>query len=237
MSYAGPIAAALMLIVMAGGVTWRLERSRQTALEAAAARARSARRRTSRKLDAALRRRAGRRSAKLLLGARCAAKRDDIGVALRCRRGRRRARRLAATAVHPATLAEALGGDALLPMFGRQGRRDARRGVRAAAKVTRRLRKLADGRGQLVLMARERDHAGDWRDNARVLTALLAATALILGGCVVAFWLDAERAREKAKIAALRRANLDLAMRHGRCGLWSWDLAPGASSGRPRCSI
>src|ERR1700744_1334248 len=36
MSYAGPIAAALMLLVMAGGVAWRLERSRLASLDEAA---------------------------------------------------------------------------------------------------------------------------------------------------------------------------------------------------------
>ncbi len=35
MGYAGPITAALMLLLMAGGVTWRLERSRLASLETA----------------------------------------------------------------------------------------------------------------------------------------------------------------------------------------------------------
>src|SRR5580698_9463974 len=35
MIYAGPIAAVLMLLIMAGGVTWRLERSRLASLDAA----------------------------------------------------------------------------------------------------------------------------------------------------------------------------------------------------------
>ena len=50
---------------------------------------------------------------------------------------------------------------------------------------------------------------------------------LVLAGAAASFWLDAQQSREKAKDAATRRAHLDLALRHGRCGLWNWDLDRG----------
>ncbi len=221
---AGPIAAALILVVIAVLVTWRLERSRQTALDLSARLLDLRTGELAHKLDAGFLA-APAADPQALLAQTLGGDAND-GVALLVDgEGAVRAAwpHRAATA---ATLGEALGGDALLPVFGDKSgamRIEAPGGVDSYAAV----RTLAADHGQVALIVSERAMLANWRENARVLAALLAATALILAGCVMAFWLDARRARENAKTSAARRANLDLALRHGRCGLWSWDLARG----------
>jgi two-component system cell cycle sensor histidine kinase PleC len=89
------------------------------------------------------------------------------------------------------------------------------------------VRTLSAIHGQLALVAPVRMMLASWRETARVTIALLAATGLILGGCTGAFWLEARRARARARFEARRRAHMDLALNRGRCGLWTWDLANG----------
>ena len=222
MGYAGPIAAALILILIAGVVTWRLERSRLAALDLSARLLDLRAAELVRKLDDGFQD-APAADPQELLARVFGREASDFGVALfidpqgavRAAWPQRGAR--------PATLAEALGGDALLPLFGDKAgamRVEAPAGVDSYAA----LRTLAQGRGQVVLIASEREMLVNWRGTARVLAGLMAGIVLILAGSAAAFWLDARRAREKAKLAAARRASLDLAMRHGRCGLWTWDL-------------
>jgi two-component system cell cycle sensor histidine kinase PleC len=224
MSYAGPIAAALMLLIMAGGVTWRLERSRLASLDAALRYLDLRAGELSRRLDAALSVSPTSDPEALLSDIASRDPGEAVEVLLADAGGLVRAVWPRGNS-RPATLAEALGDDALLTIFADKAGA-MKIGVPGGGEAYAALRNLADG-GQVVLMARERDLLARWREDARVLTLLMAATGLILAGCAVAFWLDAERARDKAKLAALRRANLDLALRHGRCGLWSWDLATG----------
>ena len=216
LGHAGPIAAVLILIALAGLVTWRLERSRQTALDMAV-----------RMLDL----RAGDLARRLELGGGDPSVRlgswlttGEVGLALFADADGSVRAAFPHAAAAPATVAQALGGDALLPLFG--DRIGAVKlpgdGENYAA-----LRLLGEGRGQIVLIASERELLASWRDSARALAALLAATILILSGCALAFALEAQRGREKAKLDATRRSNLDLALRHGRCGLWSWNLTSG----------
>ncbi len=226
--FAGPIAATIILIVIAGVVTWRLEHSRRAALDLSARLLDLRAGELVRKLDEGFRD-APEASPQELLGRAFGRQTSDFGVALLAdSQGAVRAawpRR----AGEPATLAEALGGDALLPLFGDKAgamRVEAPAGVDSYAA----LRTLAGGRGQVALIASEREMLSNWRASARVLAALLAAVVLILAGSTAAFWLDAQRAREKAKLAAVRRASLDMALRHGRCGLWTWDLDAGRFS-------
>ena len=222
MGYAGPIAAALIVIVIAAAVTWRLERSRTSrwSFRPACSICAPANSCASSTMASTRRRRA---DPKALLSQVFGHADDEFGAALLVDgQGVVRAA-WPPRADTPATLAEALGGDALLPLFGDKSgamQVTAPRGVDAFAA----LRTLDHGRGQVVLIASEREMLANWRANARVLTALMAAVTLILAGAATAFWLDAERVREKAKHAAKGRAHLDLALRHGRCGLWTWDL-------------
>ena len=228
MGYAGPIAAALILILIAGVVTWRLERSRLAALDLSARLLDLRAAELVRKLDEGFQA-APAVDPQELLARVYGHEATDFGVALFIDpRGAVRAA-WPQRGARPATLAEALGGDALLPLFGDKVgamRVEAPAGVDSYAA----LRTLSQGRGQVALIASEREMLANWRGTARVLAALMAAIVLILAGSTAAFWLDARRAREKAKLAAARRASLDMAMRHGRCGLWTWDLCAGRIS-------
>ncbi len=223
--YAGPIAAALILIGIAGVVTWRLERSRATALHVAAHLLDLRAGELRHKLDQGFAD-SPESDPQTLLSQLLSRDADDIGAALLVdAQGVVRAA-WPDRSKAPATLAEALGGDALLPLFGdKSGAMPIKspEGVDSFAA----LRTLGGERGQIVLTASESKMLRNWRENARALAALLAAVALVLAGATTAFWLDALQAREKAKLAARGRAHLDLALRHGRCGLWSWDLDSG----------
>ncbi|MDE3174505.1 MAG: PAS-domain containing protein [Pseudomonadota bacterium] len=221
--FAGPFAAALILIVLAGSVSWRLEHSRAIALDMSARVLDLRADELGRRLDLALAQ-APASDPQTLLGHAAAHGAGDFGVALLIAPSGAVLATWPRLAAAPATLAEALGDDALLPLFGDKSGAMPVKAPNAVSSFAA-LRTLADGKGQVVLIASEHQMLADWRDNARVLAVLLAATVLILAGCATAFWLDAQQAREKAKDAARRRANLDLALRHGRCGLWSWDLA------------
>ena len=225
MGYAGPIAAAIILIVIAAVVTWRLEYSRIAALNLSARlldlRAGELVRELESGFDVS-----PQADAQAALAEAFSRDPDAFGAALLF--DAQGALRAAAPDRFdaPETLAEALGGDALLPLFGDKSgamQITSAQGVDSFAA----LRTLAHGRGQVVLIASEREMLAGWRATARVLTALLAAVVLILAGATTAFWLDALQAREKAKLAAQSRAHLDLALRHGRCGLWNWDLDSG----------
>jgi two-component system cell cycle sensor histidine kinase PleC len=227
--YAGPIAATLILILIAGVVTWRLERSRLAALDLSARMLDLRAGDLVRKIDEGFQESPAVDPQELL--ARVLGHgQSDFGVALYVdSEGAVRGAWPRQNVVLPTTLAEALGGNALLPVFGAKAgamRVETPAGVDSYAA----LRTLAQGRGQVVLIASEREMLANWRGTARVLAGLMAAVVLILAGSTAAFWLDAQRAREKAKLAAARRASLDMAMRHGRCGLWTWDLGAGRFS-------
>ena len=221
--FAGPFAAVLILIVLAGLVGWRLEHSRTTALDISARVLDLRANDFGRRIDAAYAE-APPSDPQVLLARIAAHEAGDSGFALLANSAGVVLAAWPRMVAMPATLAEALGDDALLPLFGDRSGAMPVKGPNAVSSFAA-LRTLANGRGQVVLIASEHEMLEDWRDNARVLAALLAATVLILAGCATAFWLDAQQAREKANDAALRRANLDLALRHGRCGLWSWDLS------------
>ena len=217
MTHAGPLASvAILLIVVALGA-WRLERSRLAALDIAARLIDLRAGELARRLDAdPLADPQARLEHALVHGsleAGIAVIADDDGAV----------RAIWPTGAHgPASLADALGGDPLLSFFADKagairieppGRAPAYAAVRALA------------HGQVALIVSEREMLAEWRADARALAGLLAAVVLVLSGCAAAFHLDARRMRATAARAAARRANLDMALRHGRCGLWSWDLA------------
>ena len=216
--YAGPFAATLIVFVVVAAGGWRLERSRQAALDLASRLVDLRVGELARRLEAV----PGADPHVWLATALARAPHEDGIVLISDEKG-------AVRAVWPpkfdapATLAEALGGDSLLPFFAdKAGAMRVEAPDRPAAYGA--LRKLADGRGQVALLVGEREMLEDWRSEARALAALLACVVLVLSACAGAFHLDARRARLLGERAAARRANLDLALRHGRCGLWSWDL-------------
>jgi hypothetical protein len=151
MGYAGPIAAALILIVIAAVVTWRLEYSRIAALNLSARlldlRAGELVRELDSGFDAS-----PQAEAQAVLAEAFGRDPDAFGAALLFdAQGALRAATPDPLGA-PATLAEALGGDALLPLFGDKAgamRITSAQGVDSFAA----LRTLARGRGQVVLIA------------------------------------------------------------------------------------
>ena len=222
--HAGPISAALILILVVGVVSWRMEQSRAGALELSARLLDLRTGELARKLDEAFAN-APETDPDALLANTFGHAPGDVGVVqLIDPKGEVRAAWPHRAAL-PATLNEALGGDALLPLFGDKA--GAMRVEAGGVDSYAALRNLAQGRGQVLLVASEREMLGAWRANARVLAGLVAAVVLVLAGAAAVFWLEARQAREKEREAAVRRANLDLALRHGRCGLWNWELDRG----------
>src|SRR5579863_5755529 len=176
MGYAGPIAAALILIVVAGAVTWRLERSRTIALEVAARLLDLSAGELAHKLDRDFGE-SPKTDPQLLLTQVLSRDSDDFGAALLVdAQGVVRAAWPDRGAA-PATLAEALGGDALLPLFGDKAGAMPVTGPDGVDSFAA-LRTLGGGRGQIALIASERAMLAGWRANARVLTALLASVVL-----------------------------------------------------------
>ena len=79
--------------------------------------------------------------------------------------------------------------------------------------------------GRLALTAPVNRMLSPWRESARLMIALLAASGLALSGSLGVCWRDAIRRRTRADLEAVKRAHVDLALNRGRCGLWNWDLA------------
>ena len=218
MGYAGPLAAVLILIVVVAAGGWRLERSRQAALDLSSRLVDLRVGELARRLDAA----PGAEPQAWLTDALAHIPQEPGTALLADDTGAVRA--LWPPAIDaPRTLAEALGADSPLPFFAdKAGAMRVEPPGRPAAYGA--LRTLGEGRGQVALLVGEREMLTEWRADARALAAMLASVVLVLSGCAGAFHLDARRTRSLAARAAARRANLDLALRHGRCGLWSWDL-------------
>ena len=89
------------------------------------------------------------------------------------------------------------------------------------------VRNVTTTSGQVALVATLGELLAPWRETARVLIALLAGIAMLLGGGLTALGLETRRARARAERETLRGAHVDLALNRGRCGLWNWDLASG----------
>ena len=81
--------------------------------------------------------------------------------------------------------------------------------------------------GQIAVSAPVSQMLKPWRETARVMIALLAATGIALGGFAAVWQFAAVRRRVRMRREALRRAHVDLALNRGRCGLWNWDLSTG----------
>ena len=84
--------------------------------------------------------------------------------------------------------------------------------------------------GQIALSAKVGQMLKHWRETARLMIALLAATGIALAGFAGIWQSAAVRRRVRTRREALRRAHVDLALNRGRCGLWNWDLATGEVS-------
>ena len=92
------------------------------------------------------------------------------------------------------------------------------------------VRNLTAAPGQIALSAKVSQMLKHWRETARLMIALLAATGMALAGFAGIWQSAAVRRRVRTRREALRRAHVDLALNRGRCGLWNWDLATGEVS-------
>ncbi len=89
------------------------------------------------------------------------------------------------------------------------------------------VRNLRATSGQIAFAAPVGEMLAPWRRSALVTILLLGSTALALMGATSAYLLQSRSARLRARAEATARADTDLALNRGRCGLWNWDLARG----------
>jgi two-component system cell cycle sensor histidine kinase PleC len=89
------------------------------------------------------------------------------------------------------------------------------------------VRNLRSTAGQVAFAEPVEAMLAPWRRAALTTALLLALTAALVIGATGAYLLHWRRAEARARLAAIQRAHMDLALRRGRCGLWNWDLAEG----------
>jgi two-component system, cell cycle sensor histidine kinase PleC len=128
------------------------------------------------------------------------------------------------------SLADFLGGDAVARpnLAGVMRIAAGMDGDRLAA-----VRTLPASEGQVAFSSPLDLHLVAWRRAATVTTGLLAtivALMLVAGGL---YALDVQRRRRRIREERARRARINLALNHGRCGLWTWDLQKGRIAWSP----
>jgi len=95
------------------------------------------------------------------------------------------------------------------------------------------VRKLQGLGGALAMAAPAQDLFGPRRRAALGESVLAAATCLLAAGAAGAIALNRLRARQRVEAEFMERAQVDLALDFGRCGLWIWDLERGAIEWSP----
>ena len=86
------------------------------------------------------------------------------------------------------------------------------------------VRNLRSTAGQVAFAEPVEAMLAPWRRAALATALLLALTAALIVGATGAYLMAWRRAAARARLAAIQRAHMDLALNRGRCGLWSWDL-------------
>ena len=72
-----------------------------------------------------------------------------------------------------------------------------------------------------------------WRRAAAMTVGLLASTVALMLAAGGLYALDVQRRRRRIREERARRARINLALNHGRCGLWTWDLRQGRIAWSP----
>ena len=89
------------------------------------------------------------------------------------------------------------------------------------------IRALPATAGRVAFVSPVELHLAVWRRAAMVTVVLLGATvALVVVGAGL-YAADARGRRKRLREERARRARVDVALNHGRCGLWTWDLQRG----------
>jgi two-component system, cell cycle sensor histidine kinase PleC len=86
---------------------------------------------------------------------------------------------------------------------------------------------LSTTSGRVAFASPVETHLAGWRRSAMVTTFLLASTVALMLAAGGLFAADSRRKRWRIREERARRARIDLALNHGRCGLWTWDLERG----------
>ena len=95
------------------------------------------------------------------------------------------------------------------------------------------VRTLPTINGQVAFSSPVEIHLVPWRRSATVTVGLLTTTIalmLVAGGF---YALDVQRRKRRIREERARRARMNLALNHGRCGLWTWDLQKGKIAWSP----
>jgi two-component system cell cycle sensor histidine kinase PleC len=89
------------------------------------------------------------------------------------------------------------------------------------------VRALPASAGQIAVVQARSQVLASWFSRSIGLVSLLGATALVLLGTGLAYFLQANRARAADQVCERVRQRIDGALNRGRCGLWDWDIARG----------
>ena len=81
--------------------------------------------------------------------------------------------------------------------------------------------------GRVVFASPVELHLAAWRRATTVTVVLLGSTVALILAAAGLFAADARARLRRARETSARRARVNLALNHGRCGLWTWDLGRG----------
>jgi len=95
------------------------------------------------------------------------------------------------------------------------------------------VRALPASDGRVAFSSPVELHLVAWRRAAAMTIALLASTVALMLAAGGLYFLDVKRRKRRIRDERARRARINLALNHGRCGLWTWDLRGGRIAWSP----
>ena len=124
------------------------------------------------------------------------------------------------------TLAGRLGDDRILTTFAdKAGVMSVTLADGSQALAT--VRSLSPERGQVAVVHKVSGALADWRAESLSAGLALAIGGLALGLLAFGYSSQREGRRDAIDLMLSMRGRMDLALTHGRCGLWDWDIARG----------
>jgi two-component system, cell cycle sensor histidine kinase PleC len=81
--------------------------------------------------------------------------------------------------------------------------------------------------GALIVFQTTDSALAAWRAQANTISALTAASFLVIVTLAVGYFLQSKRAENVEQVCEGVRGRVDMALNRGRCGLWDWDIARG----------
>ncbi len=89
------------------------------------------------------------------------------------------------------------------------------------------VRRLPASDGRVAFSSPVELHLVAWRRAAAMTVTLLALTVAFMLAAGGLYALDVQRRKRRIRDERARRARINLALNHGRCGIWTWDLRQG----------